>query len=63
MAQKAFYPGPIPFSLLHVDTSYKFKEMIDFRDQTANHAEAVAADLTGSVRADEVLPAKATSPS
>src|SRR5262245_61405261 len=33
LAQKAFYPGPIPFPLLHVDTSYKFREMIDFRDQ------------------------------
>jgi sulfate adenylyltransferase subunit 2 len=35
LAQKAFHPGPIPFPLLHVDTSYKFKEMIEFRDQTA----------------------------
>src|ERR1700758_5220476 len=35
LAQKAFYPGPIPFPLLHVDTSYKFKEMIEFRDRTA----------------------------
>jgi sulfate adenylyltransferase subunit 2 len=32
LAQKAFYPGPIPFPLLHVDTGYKFKEMIKFRD-------------------------------
>jgi sulfate adenylyltransferase subunit 2 len=32
LAQKAFYPGPIPFPLLHIDTTYKFKEMIDFRD-------------------------------
>src|SRR3974377_1990636 len=32
LAQKAFYPGPIPFPLLHVDTGYKFREMIDFRD-------------------------------
>src|SRR3982750_1261418 len=32
LAQKAFHPGPIPFSLLHVDTGYKFREMIDFRD-------------------------------
>jgi sulfate adenylyltransferase subunit 2 len=35
LAQKAFHPGPIPFALLHIDTSYKFKEMIEFRDQTA----------------------------
>ena len=33
LAQKAFYPGPIPFPLLHVDTSFKFREMIEFRDQ------------------------------
>src|SRR5271168_5066347 len=33
LAQKAFYPGPIPFPLLHVDTGYKFKEMIQFRDE------------------------------
>ena len=32
LAQKAFYPGKIPFPLLHVDTSYKFAEMIEFRD-------------------------------
>jgi sulfate adenylyltransferase subunit 2 len=33
LAQKAFYPGPIPFPLLHIDTTYKFKEMIEFRDR------------------------------
>jgi sulfate adenylyltransferase subunit 2 len=33
LAQKAFYPGPIPFPLLHIDTTYKFKEMIEFRDK------------------------------
>src|SRR5690242_7708077 len=32
LAQKAFYPGKIPFPLLHIDTSYKFPEMIEFRD-------------------------------
>jgi sulfate adenylyltransferase subunit 2 len=32
LAQKAFYPAPIPFPLLHVDTGYKFREMIAFRD-------------------------------
>lgn len=32
LAQKAFYPAKIPFPLLHIDTGYKFKEMIDFRD-------------------------------
>ena len=33
LAQKAFHPGPIPFPLLHVDTTYKFREMIKFRDE------------------------------
>jgi sulfate adenylyltransferase subunit 2 len=33
LAQKAFYPGQIPFPLLHVDTGYKFREMIEFRDR------------------------------
>ena len=33
LAQKAFHPGPIPFPLLHVDTTYKFREMIEFRDK------------------------------
>src|SRR4051812_12876590 len=32
LAQKAFYPGKFPFPLLHIDTSYKFSEMIEFRD-------------------------------
>ena len=35
LAQKAFSPGPIPFSLLHIDTGWKFREMIAFRDRRA----------------------------
>ncbi len=35
LARKAFYPGKIPFPLLHVDTTWKFKEMIAFRDEMA----------------------------
>ena len=35
LAQKAFYPARIPFPLLHVDTTYKFREMIAFRDAYA----------------------------
>ena len=42
LAQKAFYPGKIPFPLLHIDTSYKFPEMISFRD---NYAKEIGADL------------------
>ena len=37
LAQKAFHPGPIPFPLLHIDTTYKFREMIEFRDRQAAH--------------------------
>jgi len=35
LAQKAFFPGKIPFPLLHIDTGYKFREMIEFRDRQA----------------------------
>jgi sulfate adenylyltransferase subunit 2 len=42
LAQKAFYPGPIPFPLLHVDTGYKFPEMISFRD---NYVREIGAEL------------------
>jgi len=36
LARKAFYPGKIPFPLLHVDTDWKFKEMIEFRDNLSS---------------------------
>lgn len=32
LAQKAFHPAPLPFPLLHIDTGFKFREMIEFRD-------------------------------
>jgi sulfate adenylyltransferase subunit 2 len=35
LARKAFHPAPLPFPLLHIDTTWKFKEMIRFRDETA----------------------------
>jgi len=35
LAEKAFYPGSIPFPLLHIDTGWKFREMITFRDRIA----------------------------
>ncbi|MGA9215496.1 MAG: phosphoadenosine phosphosulfate reductase family protein, partial [Methylocella sp.] len=35
LAQKAFSPSEPPFPLLHVDTTWKFREMIAFRDQAA----------------------------
>jgi sulfate adenylyltransferase subunit 2 len=40
LAQKAFFPGKIPFPLLHIDTSYKFPEMIEFRDTYTKHIGA-----------------------
>src|ERR1022692_4917421 len=42
LAQKAFYPGKIPFPLLHIDTSYKFPEMIEFRD---SYTRQIGAEL------------------
>jgi sulfate adenylyltransferase subunit 2 len=42
LAQKAFFPGKIPFPLLHVDTSYKFPEMIAFRD---SYTREIGAEL------------------
>src|SRR5262245_42766972 len=39
LAQKAFAPGPLPFPLLHIDTTWKFREMIAFRDRTAREAD------------------------
>lgn len=38
LARKAFYPGKPPFPLLHVDTTWKFREMISFRDQMARES-------------------------
>jgi sulfate adenylyltransferase subunit 2 len=40
LAQKAFYPGPIPFPLMHIDTGFKFREMITFRDEMARQVGA-----------------------
>jgi sulfate adenylyltransferase subunit 2 len=39
LARKAFAPGKIPFPLLHVDTTWKFREMIEFRDRMAQKHE------------------------
>ena len=38
LAVKAFYPSRIPFPLLHIDTTWKFREMVAFRDQVASSA-------------------------
>lgn len=39
LARKAFHPGRLPFPLLHVDTTWKFREMIEFRDRTARELD------------------------
>src|SRR5205085_7762512 len=36
LAMKAFYPAKPPFPLMHIDTTWKFREMITFRDRTAD---------------------------
>jgi len=38
LARKAFYPAPLPFPLLHVDTTWKFRAMIEFRDRVARES-------------------------
>ena len=35
LAEKAFYPGKVPFPLMHIDTRWKFREMVEFRDRYA----------------------------
>lgn len=64
LAQKAFHPAPLPFPLLHVDTTFKFKEMYDFRDIvveesginliTHKNPEAVAQDISPFVHGSSV---------
>ena len=38
LARKAFFPGPLPFPLVHVNTTWKFREMIEFRDKMAKES-------------------------
>src|SRR6202158_6014277 len=40
LAQRAFAPAPLPFPLLHIDTTWKFREMIAHRDRTAREVGA-----------------------
>jgi sulfate adenylyltransferase subunit 2 len=51
LAMKAFYPSKPPFPLLHVDTTWKFREMISFRDETAKR---LGLDLLVHVNEDGV---------
>ncbi|MEV0466465.1 sulfate adenylyltransferase subunit CysD [Nocardia tengchongensis] len=50
LARRAFWPAPLPFALLHIDTGRNFDEVIDFRDRTA--ARLGAQLLVGSVQDD-----------
>src|ERR1700710_1478117 len=51
LAMKAFYPSKPPFPLMHVDTTWKFREMIQFRDQTA---QRLGLDLIVHINAEGV---------
>jgi len=57
LARKAFYPAPLPFALLHVDTGFKFKEMYEFRDQ---YTKEIGAQLI--VRKNEDAMARGMNP-
>ncbi len=57
LARKAFFPAAVPFPLLHVDTGYKFKEMIEFRDR-----QAAAAGMRLIVHRNESAIAAGTHP-
>ena len=39
LARKAFHPAPIPFKVMHIDTTWKFREMIEFRDRMASELQ------------------------
>ena len=49
IAMKAFFPAPPPFPLLHIDTTWKFREMIEFRDRTV---KALGLDLLVHINPD-----------
>lgn len=54
LAQKAFAPGPIPFPLLHVDTTFKFSEMIKFRDECVKQVGAKLIVYTNQEALDRI---------
>ncbi len=56
LAVKAFAPGPLPFPLLHVDTSFKFPEMIAFRDNIAKELGAKLIVKTNTKALEEIGP-------
>ena len=56
LAKKAFYPGKVPFPLLHIDTTWKFREMIEFRDYVAKHDKLDLRVYTNHEYESEVTP-------
>ncbi len=57
LARKAFYPGKLPFPLLHIDTKWKFKEMIAFRDKfTKEHGLDLLVHTNQQGVADNINP-------
>lgn len=57
LAQQAFYPAPLPFPLLHVDTGWKFKDMIAFRDtQAAKEGFELLVYTNPAGRAQQISP-------
>ncbi len=57
LAQKAFAPNKIPFKLMHIDTTWKFKEMISFRNETAkNHNLDLLIHINDDGLSDKISP-------
>ncbi|MCS6820009.1 MAG: sulfate adenylyltransferase subunit 2, partial [Chitinophagales bacterium] len=56
LAHKAFFPAPVPFALLHIDTGHNFKEVLKFRDQTAEryHMKLWIASVEDSIKQGRV---------
>ncbi|MEJ7797206.1 MAG: sulfate adenylyltransferase subunit CysD [Solirubrobacteraceae bacterium] len=56
LAQKAFWPGPLPFPLMHVDTGHNFPEVVEFRDQLVGElgARLIVASVQESIDAGRV---------
>ena len=60
LAEKAFYPGKVPFPLMHIDSKWKFKEMIQFRDEYASkHGWDLIVESHGSKVHTEVMKTQA----
>ena len=57
LAMKAFHPAKPPFPLLHVDTTWKFREMIAFRDATAARLGVQIEFVTNTLRS--IMPSRA----